>query len=131
MNSGILRSFYRCVIESTLTSYITVWYFSCLGTEQQALKQVVRSAQSTIECSLPDIYTRRCRDRAASIVRDSTHPAHGPFSLLPSGRRLCSIWVRITRLKNSSIPDAETVELFYSAMPLNIYYCTFSCCTFK
>lgn len=31
LNSNILCSFYRCAVESTLTSCITVWYCSCRG----------------------------------------------------------------------------------------------------
>lgn len=33
------------------------------------------------------------------------HPAHGLFSLFPSGRRLHSIWAKTTRLKNSCFLD--------------------------
>ncbi|XP_062861941.1 uridine 5'-monophosphate synthase isoform X3 [Trichomycterus rosablanca] len=55
-----------------------------------ALQRVVKSAQRTIGCSLPpigDIYTTRCKERAACIFRDPTHPAHGLFTPLPSGTK--------------------------------------------
>ncbi len=44
--------------------------------------------------------------RAASILKDPTHPQHGLFTLLPSGRRYRSVKCRTTRLKNSFFPTA-------------------------
>ncbi|KAK0136975.1 hypothetical protein N1851_026841 [Merluccius polli] len=109
MSTAILKAFYRCVVESILTSCITVWYCSCTVAEKQALQRVVNSAQRIISCSLPSlssIYITRCKDRAASIMKDSTHPAHGLFTLLPSGRRLRCIWANTNRLRNTFYPDA-------------------------
>ena len=109
MSTSILKSFYRCVVENILTSCITVWYCSCTVAEKQALQRVVNSAQRIIGCSLPSlstIYITRCKDRAASIMKDSTHPAHGLFTLLPSGRRLRGIRARTTRLRNTFYLDA-------------------------
>ena len=37
LNANILSSFYRCVVESVLTSCTTVWYSSCTVAEKQAL----------------------------------------------------------------------------------------------
>jgi hypothetical protein len=108
MSTAILKSFYRCGVESILPSCITVWYCSTVA-EKQALQRVVNSAQRIIGCSLPSlstIYITRCKDRAASIMKDSTHPAHGLFTLLPSGRRLRSIRARTTRLRNTFYLDA-------------------------
>ncbi len=39
-----------------------------------------------------DIYTRWCMRKARRIISDSSHPSHGLFSLLPSGRRIHSIY---------------------------------------
>ena len=108
MSTAILKSFYKCVVESILTSCITLWHCSCTVAEKQALQQVVNSAQWIIGCRLPSlstIYITRCMDRAASIMKDSTHPAHGLFTLLPSGRRLRSIQARTTRLRNTFYQD--------------------------
>lgn len=66
LDTNILSSFYRCVVESTLSSCITVWYGSCTVAEKEMLHIVVRSAQRTIGCNLlglTDIYTSQCRDR--------------------------------------------------------------------
>ena len=112
MSTDILKAFYRCVVESILTSCITVWYCSCTVVEKQ---RVINFTQRIIGCSLPSlpIYITRCKDRAVSIMKDSTHPAHGLFTLLPSGRRLRSIWAKTTRLKNTFYLDAnKSVEHF-------------------
>ncbi len=70
---------------------------------------MVKSAQRITGSSfltIEDIYSNRCRDRAASIIKDSFYPAYGLFTPLPSGRRLRSIRARTTRLRNSFFPEA-------------------------
>uniref|UniRef100_A0A3P9JJJ8 Reverse transcriptase domain-containing protein n=1 Tax=Oryzias latipes TaxID=8090 RepID=A0A3P9JJJ8_ORYLA len=109
MGIPVLTSFYRCVVESVMTSCITVWHGSCSAAERKALQRVTKAAQRTVGCSLPsttDIYKTRCRKRASCILKDPTHPSHPLFSLLPSGRRLRSIKSRTTRLRNSFFPEA-------------------------
>ncbi|KAI3376216.1 hypothetical protein L3Q82_016730 [Scortum barcoo] len=89
LGSSVLTSFYRCVVESVLSSCIIVWHGSCSAAEKKALQRVVKAAQRTVGCSLPtttDIYTSRCRKRASCIMKDPTHAAHALFVPLPSGR---------------------------------------------
>ncbi|KAI4899059.1 hypothetical protein NFI96_009056 [Prochilodus magdalenae] len=43
--------------------------------------------ESVLTSSITDIYRTRVIRRAHSIIRDSTHPQHSLFTLLPSGRR--------------------------------------------
>ncbi|KAI3366786.1 hypothetical protein L3Q82_009451 [Scortum barcoo] len=91
LGSSVLTSFYRCVVESVLSSCIIVWHGSCSAAEKKALQRVVKAAQRTVGRSLPtttDIYTSRCRKRASCIMKDPTHTAHELFVPLPSGRRL-------------------------------------------
>ncbi|KAI3364456.1 hypothetical protein L3Q82_011248, partial [Scortum barcoo] len=79
LGSSVLTSFYRCVVESVLSSCIIVWHGSCSAAEKKALQRVVKAAQRTVGCSLPtttDIYTSRCRKRASCIMKDPTHTAH-------------------------------------------------------
>ncbi|KAI3368906.1 hypothetical protein L3Q82_025426 [Scortum barcoo] len=86
MGSSVLTSFYRCVVESVLSSCIIVWHGSCSAAEKKALQRVVKAAQRTVGCSLPtttDIYTSRCRKRASCIMKDPTHTAHELFVPLP------------------------------------------------
>ncbi|KAI3376927.1 hypothetical protein L3Q82_000018 [Scortum barcoo] len=119
LGSSVLTSFYRCVVESVLSSCIIVWHGSCSAAEKKALQRVVKAAQRTVGRSLPtttDIYTSRCRKRASCIMKDPTHTTHALFVPLPSGRRLRSIKSRTTRLRNSFFPEA--VRLLNSGGPL-------------
>ncbi|KAI3368067.1 hypothetical protein L3Q82_026889, partial [Scortum barcoo] len=85
LGSSVLTSFYRCVVESVLSSCIIVWHGSCSAAEKKALQRVVKAAQRTVGRSLPtttDIYTSRCRKRASCIMKDPTHTAHALFCML-------------------------------------------------
>ncbi|KAI5609339.1 gastrula zinc finger protein XlCGF28.1-like [Silurus asotus] len=42
-SAGILTSFYRCIIESILTNYITIWYEGSTVCERKALQRVVKN----------------------------------------------------------------------------------------
>ncbi len=63
------------------------------------------SAKGCANCIL-DIYTRQCMRKARRIISDSSHPNHGLFSLLPSGRRLRSIRSCTSRLRDSFFPQS-------------------------
>lgn len=55
---------------------------------------------------LLDIYTSVIR-RAHIIIKDSTHPQHSLFTLLPSGRCYRSVKSQTARLTNSLYPQAR------------------------
>uniref|UniRef100_A0A669DSV3 Reverse transcriptase domain-containing protein n=1 Tax=Oreochromis niloticus TaxID=8128 RepID=A0A669DSV3_ORENI len=104
-----MMQFYTAIIESILTSSITVWYAGATIKDKQRLQRVVRSAEKVIGCRLPslqDLHTSRRLGRAARIKADPSHPGHSLFDLLPSGRRLRSIRTRTSRYKNSFFPSA-------------------------
>nr|XP_054597966.1 uncharacterized protein LOC107374014 [Nothobranchius furzeri]XP_054597967.1 uncharacterized protein LOC107374014 [Nothobranchius furzeri]XP_054597968.1 uncharacterized protein LOC107374014 [Nothobranchius furzeri] len=104
-----MRRFYTAIIESTLTSSITVWYAGATTRDKKRLQRVVRSAEKVIGCKLPsiqDLYTSRTLRRAGQIIADSCHPGHSLFDSLPSGRRLRSIRTRTSHHKNSFFPSA-------------------------
>uniref|UniRef100_A0A669EKF5 Reverse transcriptase domain-containing protein n=1 Tax=Oreochromis niloticus TaxID=8128 RepID=A0A669EKF5_ORENI len=105
----ILRTFYRCAIESILTGCITTWYGNSTAYNCKALQRVVRCAERIIGGELPslqDIYRKRCLRKAGRIIKDSSHPSHKLFRLLPSGRRFCSIRSRTSRLRDSFFHQA-------------------------
>ncbi|XP_055499383.1 brain mitochondrial carrier protein 1 isoform X1 [Leucoraja erinacea] len=104
-----LTTFYRGAIESILTSSLSVWYGSCSAADQKALQRVVRTAEKITRSPQPaiqDLYPSRCRKRASNIIKDTTHPAHKLFTLLPSGKRYRSMRSKTTRFKNSFFPQA-------------------------
>ena len=107
--TSALTTFYRGAIESILTSSLSVWHSSCSVADKKALQRVVRTAEKIIRSPQPaiqDLYHSHCYKRAVNIIKDPTHPAHKLFSLLPSGKRYCSMRCRTTRLGNSFIPQA-------------------------
>ncbi|KAI4883941.1 hypothetical protein NFI96_008291 [Prochilodus magdalenae] len=60
--------------------------------DRKRLQRVVKTATKITKMaqpSLQSIYNLRVHRRAASIIKDPTHPQHGLFTLLPSGIELC------------------------------------------
>ena len=112
LSPQILENFYRCTIESILTNCISVWYGSCSVADRKSLQRVVKTAQRITGSSLPTIeavQSKRCLRRARSIEKDSSHPSHRLFALLPSGRRYRVLRSRTRRFRNSFIPAAVTL----------------------
>ena len=105
----ILKRFYSCTIESILTGCITAWYGNCSLLDRNALQRLVRKAQYITKAKIPaiqDLYTRRCQRKALKIVKDSSHPSHRLFSLLPHGKWYWSAKSRSKRILNSFYPQA-------------------------
>lgn len=74
-----LTQVYKGLIESILTTGITVWYGNTTQTERKALQRVIKTAERIIRTELPSmdtIYTQRCQKRTERIIRDILHPAH-------------------------------------------------------
>lgn len=112
LSPQILVNFYRCTMESILTSCITVWYGSCSVSDRKRLQRVVKTAQRITGSSLPAIDTVQSMQRlrkARSITKDRSHPNHRLFALLPSGRRYRSLHSRTSRFRNSFFPAAITL----------------------
>ncbi|KAK6295405.1 hypothetical protein J4Q44_G00346310 [Coregonus suidteri] len=112
MGPQILKKFYSCTIESILTGCITAWYGNCLASDRKALQRVVRTAQYITGAKLPaiqDLYTRRCQRKALKIVKDSSHPSHRLFSLLPHGKRYRSAKSRLAIPSGVVVRDVQTV----------------------
>ncbi|KAI4878461.1 hypothetical protein NFI96_031688, partial [Prochilodus magdalenae] len=81
--------FYRGTVESILRSCIIACFGNCNASDSKTLQRIVRTAEKIIGVYLPsvtDIHTTHCTRKVISIVKDPTHPSHGLFSLLPSGR---------------------------------------------
>ena len=65
-----------------------------------------------------DLYTRRCQRKALKIVKDSSHPSHRLFSLLPHGKRYRSTKSRSKRLlKQLQPPSHKTPEHLIKWLP--------------
>ncbi len=109
VSPAILKTFYSGAIESVLTQCISVWYGNSSNQDCKALQRVVRLAERISGSTLPSlqgIYLKRCRSRAAKIIKDSNHPGNHLFRLLPSGRRYRSLMAKTERLRKSFFPQA-------------------------
>ncbi|KAK0141666.1 hypothetical protein N1851_020676 [Merluccius polli] len=127
----ILVNFYSCTIGSILTDCITVWYYGhCSVSDRKALQRVMRTAQRITGSSLPTIDAvqhKPCLRRVRSIARDSSHPGHRLFSLLPSGRRYRSLRFPDQQFRNRFFPAA--VHLLDPPNPLNAFFALLIRCT--
>ncbi len=88
---------------------ISVWYGNSSNQDCKALQRVVRLAERISGSTLPslqDIYLKRCKSRAAKIIKDSNHPGNHLFHLLPSGKRFRSMMAKTERLRRSFFPQA-------------------------
>ncbi len=101
----ILKTFYSGAIESVLTQCSSVWYSNSSNQDCKAIQRAVRISGSALP-SLQDIYFKRCKSRAAKILKDSTHPGNHLFCLLPSGKRFRSMMAKTERLRRSFFPQA-------------------------
>ncbi len=93
VSSAILKMFYSGAIESVLTQCISVWYGNASNQDCKALQRVVCLAErisGSALLSLQDIYLKRCKSRAAKIIKDSNHPGNCLFFLLTSCKRFRS-----------------------------------------
>ncbi len=109
VSPAILKTFYSGAIESVLTQCISVWYGNSSNQDCKALQRVVRLAERISGSTLPSlqgIYIKRCKSRAAKIIKDSNHPGNHLFCLLPSGRRFRSMMAKTERLRKSFFPQA-------------------------
>ncbi len=105
VSPAILQTFYSGAIESVLTQCISVWYGNSSNQDCKALQRVVRLAGSALP-SLQVTYLKRCKSRAAKILKDSNHPGNHLFRLLPSGKRFRSMMAKTERLRRSFFPQA-------------------------
>ena len=81
----------------------------CLASDRKALQRIVRTVQYITGAKLPDIqdlYTRWCQRKVPKLVKESSHPRHRVFSLLPHVKRYRSVKSRSKRLLNSFYPKA-------------------------
>ncbi len=94
------------------------FWLSRTGTCSKRLKHASNSTGTDL-AQLYDIFiTRRIRE-AQSIIKDTSHPAHTLFSLLPSGKHYRSIKSRTTHFRDSVFP--QVVRIMNSNTPTHTH----------
>ncbi len=91
LSRAMMAQFYTAIIESILTHSIINWFPATAARALRKLQRVICSAERVIGCPLPSLkslYDSRTLRRARKIMADPSHPGHGLFALLPSGKRL-------------------------------------------
>ena len=109
MPQKVMVEFYTAIIESILTSSITIWFAASTAKDKGRLQRIIRSAEKVIGCDLPsllDLFHSRTSKRACKIIADPSHPGHHLFQRLPSGRRFRAIKTKTLRHLNSFFPTA-------------------------
>ena len=115
VNSTILLNFYRSIIESILTSSITVWFHRATQYDLLKFISLIKQAQKIIKIDLPtleNLYVQRLTRKTDLILKDNSRSAHDYFTFLPSGRRM-RLFKGNSRFLNSTYPQA--VKIFNGA----------------
>lgn len=79
------------IMESILTHCVIPWFPATAARDLGKLQRVMHPAERVIGCPLPSLKSlcdSRVLRRARKIMADPSHPGHGLFARLPSGRRL-------------------------------------------
>ena len=116
VDTFILINFYKCIIESVLTSCITVWYGGATQKDLSVLSSVIKQSENIIGAKLPslkEIYIKRLKKKTSVILKDQHHPAYNYFDLMPSGRRYRHFKGK-KRFLNSTFP--QSVRLLNSKL---------------
>ncbi|KAI3367589.1 hypothetical protein L3Q82_026435 [Scortum barcoo] len=128
MSQRTQRTFYTAIIESILTSCITVWYGNSTAVDHKHLQRVVRTADKIIRVPLPsvqDIYHRRVHRRACSTdVQYLNHVCLAAFQVLYLQQAEVTR-ERVHAMHQSSIDGVEDMsalaELHEAAIMHNLY----------
>ena len=101
----------HCLIESILTSSITVWYTAATAKDKSSLQRIICSAEKVIGCNLPslqDLPSSRALKRAGRIMADPSHPGHRLFETL---------WQKAAVHQDQSLPPLEQFLPLFSSDP--------------
>ena len=81
---------YQTLIGSVISFNITSWHSFLASRCQEKLARIIKQANkitSIQQKQLSDLHTQAVERKTSSILLDPSHPFHGCFELLPSGRR--------------------------------------------
>ena len=104
--------FYTAIIESILTSSITVWYTAATAKDKSRLQRIIRSAEKVIGCNLPtlqDLHSSRALRRAGKIMADPSHPGHSLFGT--------PLWQEAAVHQDQNLPPLEQFLPLFGWVP--------------
>ena len=104
VKQSLLLQFYTAIIESILTSSVTVWYSSLDSQSRKQLQRIVKKASKIIGkplLSVESLYIKHTIKTANKIISAPSHPAHHLFHLMPHRRRYRSLFTKTSCFKHS------------------------------
>ncbi len=105
----IMDIFYSSIIQSVLSFTITCWYGNCNLELKNKLCKIMKNCRKLgIQNTTPliDIYKKTTVRRCEIIQHDPSHPLSQYYQMLPSGRRLRSLYCRTSRYSKSFVPSS-------------------------
>ena len=111
VNSTVLETAYRSLIESILGFNISCWYGFVSAKDRKKLDRIVRLADKIIgkpQISTGELYSQSVKRKAKRIISCDFHPLREEFCLLPSGRRY-RVPLAKKDFKKSFIPSAISI----------------------
>ena len=105
----MITVFYSYFIESVISFSLVSWFSNLPLKNKNSLNQIVRWDSRLIgepQLNLESLHTRQLQRLVGSILEDGSHPLHGEFQLLSSGRRYkIPVW-KTKRYRGSFVPSA-------------------------
>lgn len=105
----VLTLFYKSIIESVITFCITCWYGHINVCEKRLLNKIIRCAKK-VGClnvqDLQSMYKKAVDMKLLKIMENESHPLNLHFKLLPSKKRLNSIYAKNVRYKSTFVLSA-------------------------
>ena len=105
--------FYTAIIESILTSSITVWYTAATATDKSKLQRIIRSAEKVIGCNLPSLHDPAQLQGSEAGRQDYGRP-------LPSWSQfICNspLWQEAAVHQDQNLPPLEQFLPLFSWVP--------------
>jgi hypothetical protein len=112
VNSELLQTVYRSLIESVLSFNIACWYGNLGVRGKTKLGRIVRLAGRIIgaqQIPLGVLYENAVKRKTAGILSDTLHPLASEFQVLPSRRRYKMPLAKKNMHKRSFIPSAIAI----------------------
>lgn len=109
IDPNMLSLFYRAFLEPVLSFSLVAWYDSLTLMDKNSLQQVVKWASRLVgrpQLSLSDLYKEQLQRKVSLVLMDKSHPLHGEFKLLRSGRRYKAPLKGTKRYSTSFVPAA-------------------------
>ena len=108
VNQDIISMFYNATVPSVLMYAACSFYGSLTVQLKSELERPHNICQRIVPNSTilsnDNVYMTRMKSLSEKIMKDTAHPLHHEFQLLPSGRRLRVPYARTNRFKNTFVP---------------------------